>query len=135
MVGVLALILAVVTFGYRKILAVSYDSEYATIRGINVSFYYTLMLVVASLGIVIAMKVVGLILVIAMLTIPVFIAERVSQSLAGMMVASAIISALFTLIGLGISYYFNLSTGATIILVATAGMLLFVVISKIRSML
>ncbi len=135
MVGVLALILAVVTSGYRKILAVSYDSEYATIRGINVPFYYTLMLVVASLGIVIAMKVVGLILVIAMLTIPVFIAERISQSLAGMMIASGIISTLFTLIGLGVSYYFNLSTGATIILVATTGMLLFILISKLRSVL
>lgn len=135
MVGVLALILAVVTSGYRKILAVSYDSEYATIRGINVPFYYTLMLVVASLGIVIAMKVVGLILVIAMLTIPVFIAERISQSLAGMMIASGVISTLFTLIGLGVSYYFNLSTGATIILVATTGMLLFILISKLRSVL
>lgn len=135
MVGVLALILAVVTSGYRKILAVSYDSEYATIRGINVPFYYTLMLVVASLGIVIAMKVVGLILVIAMLTIPVFIAERISQSLAGMMIVSGIISTLFTLIGLGVSYYFNLSTGATIILVATTGMLLFILISKLRSVL
>jgi len=132
MVGVLALILAVVTSGYRKILAVSYDSEYATIRGINVPFYYTLMLVVASLGIVIAMKVVGLILVIAMLTIPVFIAERISQSLAGMMIVSGIISTLFTLIGLGVSYYYNLTSGATIIMVSVVGMILFLLISKLK---
>ncbi len=131
MSAVLVVIFLVILFGYRNILAVSYDSEYATIRGVNVPFYFILTLVISSLGIIMTMKVVGLILVIAMLTIPVFISERISRSLAEMMIYSSIISTTFTIIGLFISYYFNLTTGATIILVSVAGMVVFLAIEKL----
>lgn len=133
MLGVLSIILIVVIFGYRNILAVSYDSEYAHIRGINVGLFYTLILVISSIGIVMTMKVVGLILVIAMLTIPVFIAEKISSSLIGMMIYSGLISIFFTTIGLLVSYFYNLTTGATIILVSVAGMILFLAMQKFGS--
>jgi zinc transport system permease protein len=77
------------------------------------------------------MKVVGLILVIAMLTIPVFIAEKISNSLAGMMIISGLISTFFTIIGLMVSYSYNLTTGATIILVSVVGMILFLLFNQI----
>ncbi|KIM04539.1 MAG: membrane protein [Sulfurovum sp. AS07-7] len=131
MLGVLSIILIFVIFGYRNILAVSYDSEYAHIRGINVGLFYTLILVISSIGIVMTMKVVGLILVISMLTIPVFIAEKISSSLIGMMIYSGLISAFFTIIGLMVSYNYNLTTGATIILVSVIGMILFLTIQKL----
>ncbi|MDD5548725.1 MAG: metal ABC transporter permease, partial [Sulfurovaceae bacterium] len=131
MFSVFVMILIFVIFGYRNILAVSYDSEYAHIRGVNVGLFYTLILVVSSIGIVMTMKVVGLILVISMLTIPVFIAEKISNSLIGMMIVSGLISTLFTIIGLMVSYYYNLTTGATIILVSVVGMILFLTIKKI----
>jgi len=83
--ALLILIVVVVIFWYRPILAVSYDSEYAKLRGIPVRFFYTLILVLSALTVVIAIKVVGLILVIAMLTIPVYIAEKLSGSLWQMM--------------------------------------------------
>jgi len=79
--ALLAGILFVMVFWYRDILAVSYDSEYANLRGVNVRFFYTLILILSALTVVIAIKVVGLILVIAMLTIPVYIAEKLSNSL------------------------------------------------------
>lgn len=132
MLGVLSAIALVVIFGYRNILAVSYDNEYAAIRGINVPFFYTLILIISSLGIVMTMKVVGLILVIAMLTIPVFIAEKLSQSLLGMMVISGLISIFFTITGLIVSYYYNLTTGATIILISAVGMIMFIIFEKIK---
>jgi zinc transport system permease protein len=131
MFSVFVMILIFVIFGYRNILAVSYDSQYAHIRGVNVGLFYTLILVVSSIGIVMTMKVVGLILVISMLTIPVFIAEKISNSLIGMMIVSGLISTLFTIIGLMVSYYYNLTTGATIILVSVVGMILFLAIKKI----
>ncbi|MBD3808846.1 MAG: metal ABC transporter permease, partial [Epsilonproteobacteria bacterium] len=102
-------------------------------RGINVGLFYTLILVVSSIGIVMTMKVVGLILVIAMLTIPVFIAEKISSSLIGMMIYSGLISIFFTTIGLLVSYFYNLTTGATIILVSVAGMILFLAMQKFGS--
>ncbi len=127
----LAVILAVVLWRYREILAVSYDSEFALLRGIPVNFYYTTILVLSALTIVIAIKAVGLILVIAMLTIPVHIAEKIAPSLWQMMLYSALLSLLFTLLGLWFSYRYDLTSGATIILVSAAGLILFTLLRRI----
>jgi zinc transport system permease protein len=114
----LAVIIFVMVFWYRDILAVSYDSEYAALRGVNVEFFYTLILILSALTVVIAIKVVGLILVIAMLTIPVYIAEKLSNSLRSMMVFSGCIATLFTLAGLWFSYTYDLTSGASIIIIS-----------------
>ena len=127
----LAIILFVVVFWHRNLLAVSYDSEYAALRGINVKMFYTLILVLCSLTVVIAMKVVGLILVIALLTIPVYIAEKFSSSLLQMMLGSSILATIFTLGGLYFSYNFNFTSGASIILVAASGLLVFILGEKL----
>ncbi len=114
----LVTIVVTIAWRYREILAVSYDSEYAALRGINVPLVYTAILVLSALTVVVSIKVVGLILVISLLTIPVYIAEKLSASLLGMMGISGLLATLFTLIGLIGSYTFNLSSGAAIILVS-----------------
>ena len=128
----LAVIVTVVTIWYRDILAVSYDSEYALLRGVNVKLFYSLILVLSALTVVIAIKVVGLILVIAMLTMPVYIAERLSNSLYGMMALSGVIATLFTLSGLLFSYSYDLTSGAAIIIISAAGLGGFLLFSKWR---
>ncbi|MGK0255579.1 MAG: zinc transport system permease protein [Arcobacteraceae bacterium] len=127
----LGAIILIVTLFYREILAVSYDSQYASLRGINVKFFYTLILVLSALTVVIAIKVVGLILVIALLTIPIYIGEKLSNSLGMMMFVSGILSSVFTLTGLWFSYQFDLTSGASIILVSAICLSLFLLISKI----
>jgi zinc transport system permease protein len=129
--GLLALIVFIMTFWYRDILAVSYDSEYANLRGINVPFFYTLILVLSALTVVVAIKVVGLILVIALLTIPVYIAEKLSTTLYMMMILSGIFSSIFTLIGLYISYEYDIASGASIILVSALSLFLFLGVNRI----
>jgi zinc transport system permease protein len=77
------------------------------------------MLIVAiALTVVMVMKVVGLILVIALLTIPAAISGQFVKDLKQMMLLSSILGMFFTTLGLGISYFLNLTSGATIILVA-----------------
>jgi zinc transport system permease protein len=76
-----------------------------------------------AVGIVMIIQVVGLILVIALLTIPPYIAEKYSRSLIKMMVLSSLLSAVFTVTGLWFSYELNLTSGASIILVAGIGFL------------
>ncbi len=129
--SLLALIIFIMTFYYRDILAVSYDSEYANLRGINVRFFYTLILVLSALTVVIAIKVVGLILVIALLTIPVYIAEKLSSTLFGMMTLSGLFSSIFTLFGLWFSYEYDVASGASIILVSALSLFLFLGIKKL----
>ncbi len=130
--GLLAIIVLIMTFWYREILAVSYDSEYASLRGINVKFFYTLILVLSALTVVVAIKVVGLILVIALLTIPVYIAEKLSTTLYMMMILSGIFSALFTLSGLWFSYEYDIASGASIILISALTLFLFLGTKKIK---
>ncbi|DAB32818.1 MAG TPA: hypothetical protein CFH79_01835 [Sulfurospirillum sp. UBA11407] len=128
--GLVIVIIFIITFWYRDILAVSYDSEYAKLRGINVNLFYTLILVLSALSVVIAIKVVGLILVIALLTIPIYIAEKLSSSLYMMMFISSLLSAFFTLTGLVVSYTLNLTSGASIILVSAFCMVIFLLFKR-----
>jgi len=130
MAALLVVIVLVVTLRYRDILAVSYDSEYAGLRGVNVRFFYTLILILSALTVVISIKVVGLILVIAMLTIPVYIAEKLSSSLFSMMFISGAIATLFTLVGLWFAYTYDLTSGASIILVSAVSLGIFLLINK-----
>jgi zinc transport system permease protein len=129
--GLLALIVSIMTFWYRDILAVSYDSEYASLRGINVPFFYTLILVLSALTVVVAIKVVGLILVIALLTIPVYIAEKLSTTLYIMMILSGIFSSIFTLLGLYVAYEYDIASGASIILISAISLFLFLGVNRL----
>lgn len=112
------LIISLVGVFYKEILAVSYDSEFAKLRGLNVKFFYTMILILASLCVVAAIKAVGLILVIALLTIPTFIAEVFAKRLSTMMIISSFLAILFTILGLVFSYMYDISSGASIIITA-----------------
>jgi len=131
MSALVVIIVFTTVFWYRDILAVSYDSEYANLRGVHVKTFYTLILVLSALTVVIAIKVVGLILVIALLTIPIYIAERLSNSLYMMMLFSSFISSIFTISGLFVSYMYDLTTGASIIMISALGLFIFLIISYI----
>ena len=112
------LILLAVGYFYNDFLALSYDEDFAQVRGVRVKFLYFLLLAMVALSVVMIIRIVGLILVIALLTIPPYIAEKYSASLRTMMFLSFFLSCFFTTAGLWISYVFNLTSGATIIMVA-----------------
>jgi zinc transport system permease protein len=116
-------ILAVAAF-YKELMALSYDEDFAFVAGVPVRTLYIGLLVMTALSVVMVIRLVGLILVIALLTIPPYIAERLTGSLAWMMVISSVLGVLFTLSGLLISYALDLSSGASIIMVAGAAFFL-----------
>ncbi|MBK6304104.1 MAG: metal ABC transporter permease [Arcobacter sp.] len=115
-------IIAIVVYFYKEILSVSYDSEFASLRGINVKFFYTLILILSALCVVAAIKAVGLILVIALLTIPTYLAETFATKLSSMMIISSILATMFTISGLVVSYFYDISSGASIIMVAVVAL-------------
>jgi len=125
-------VIAIVTYYYNDFLAMSYDDEFARLRNVPVTFLYCLLLAMVALTVVMIIRVVGLILVIALLTIPPFIAEKLTGSLRAMMVLSSILSCLFTSTGLWLSYLFNLTSGATIIMVAAAGFFMSVLWERLK---
>ncbi|MCB2173533.1 metal ABC transporter permease [archaeon] len=132
MLGVGLAIVGIVLFFYNDYLALSYDEEFAQIRGVHVRPLYFLMIAMLAVGIVMIMQVVGLILVIALLTIPPYIAEKYSTSLLKMMLLSSLLSATFTIAGLWLSFAFDLTSGASIIAVAGIGFFVSLGIERLR---
>jgi len=103
---------------YNQFLAVCFDEEFSRLRGVPVEFFYLLLLVLIALTVVLLISVVGIVLVIALLTLPAAVAGRFTRSLAGMMVLAALLSMLFTTGGLAASYGLNLPAGAVTITIA-----------------
>ncbi len=123
MLGLDAVIVAVVVLSYKQLLAVAFDAEFARLRGVHADFFYLLLLSMVALTVVILIQVVGLILVIALLTLPAAIAEQHVRSLGAMMVLATVLSMLFTSGGLALSYQPDLPSGPTVILVAAVSYL------------
>lgn len=130
-IGICALIftLLIILF-YRQLLAISFDAEFASLRGVNARAFYYLLVIMMAFSVVACIQVVGLILVIALITIPPFIAEKFSKKLSVMMILATFISAFFCISGLLLSYYFNLTSGAIIILIASICFFISVLIKK-----
>jgi zinc transport system permease protein len=114
------IIVTVVALLYKELLAVSFDETFSTVENVPVDALHMLLLCLIALTVVMMMRVVGLIMVIALLTIPAAISGQFVRDMKRMMLFASILGALFTTAGLWLSYVLNLTSGATIIL--TAGM-------------
>ena len=118
MLGMDLLLVLVVGLYFRQFVAVAFDEEFARLRGVPVSFFYLLLLCLVAITLVLLIQVVGLILVIALLTLPAATAGFYVHSLGRMMLVSTLLGALLTSSGLALSYAPDLPPGPTIILLA-----------------
>ena len=128
LVGIL--ITVFVIWFYQDLLALSYDEEFARIRGVPIRALYFGLIGMLAVTIVMVIQVVGLILVIALLTIPPFIVEKYAKSLFQMMLGASLLGAAFTISGLWLSYVFDLTSGASIILVAGFAFFLYYFVDR-----
>ena len=118
---VLMLILDLVVFTmvfvfYKQFLVSVFDEEFARLRGINTEFFYILLLCLISISIVLLIQLVGVIMVIALLTLPAAIANQYVSSLHKMFGLSALVCVVLSLLGLAVSYQPDLPTGSVIVL-------------------
>ena len=118
MVALDVLIVALVALFYKELLALSFDETFATVENVPVDAVYLMLLCMIALTVVMMMRVVGLIMVIAMLTVPAAISGQFVKDMKQMMVLSCVLGVLFTVAGLWLSYAWNLTSGAAIILVS-----------------
>ena len=112
------IMVALVVWFYKQLLAISFDETFAAVRNVPVNGIYLVLMGIIALMVVMMMQVVGLILVVALLTMPIAISGQFVRDLKKMMVLASLFSMLFTTAGLWLSYSLNLTSGATIILVA-----------------
>jgi zinc transport system permease protein len=112
-----AIIILVVSLLYKEFLALCFDEEFGTAVGIPTERLYLILLCLIALTVVVLIRVVGIIMVIALLTIPAATARQFTHNLKRMMALSVLLSIVFALCGLWLSYVLDWPSGATIILV------------------
>jgi zinc transport system permease protein len=98
--------------------ASAFDEEFARTRGARTDIVFLVILATVAVAVVLLQTFVGIVMVIAMLTLPAGTASHGSRSLAGMMVGASLLSALFSVAGLMTSWSLDLPAGATVVIIA-----------------
>ena len=118
LLGLDVLVAVIVALFYRRFLAICFDEQQALLQKLPVASLYLLLLCLVAISVVLLIQVVGAILVISMLAIPAAIAGTFTHSLSKMMWIAVLLGALFTFLGMHLSYELNWPPGATISLIS-----------------
>jgi len=106
---------AVFILFYRPILYVAFDEQFARIRGIPVMFINYLLIILVALTIVLSIRTAGIILVLSVLTIPQNVANLFTNRFSHIMTGSVVLGFFASMLGLVLSYWLDIPSGATII--------------------
>ena len=118
-IGLLGVLIAVVGLGLRgPLFAISYDEDAARARGVPVTFLATTLATLTALTVTVSMRVVGLLLVSALMIIPVVSAQLLARSFASTMALASVIGATVSLAGVCLTYFWDLPPGSTIVVLA-----------------
>lgn len=130
-----ALVLLLVVAFYKEFLVISFDPVLAQILRIPDQVFRYLLLVMLAVTVVIALQTVGVGLMVAMLVTPAATASLLTRRLQVMMAVAALIGAASAVIGLYLSYYVSVASGAAIVLVCTAFFMLALVFAPGRGLI
>jgi zinc transport system permease protein len=133
MFGLDICLVVVILLYYKHFEAIAFDEEFARLRGLPVTRLYLVLVCLIAVSVVLLVQLVGLILVIALLTLPAAIAQQYVYNIGRMMILSTVMTAVFCLSGLALSYGPDLPAGATIVLVAATAYLASTFLLKWRA--
>jgi zinc transport system permease protein len=117
---------------YPQIEASAFDEEFAKTRGVRTDLVFVVLLAVTAIAVVLLQTFVGIVMVIAMLTLPSGTAAYLSKNLAGMMIRGTVLAFFFSVLGLAVSWGLDLPSGAVVVLVAGATFLAASAIKGLR---
>lgn len=120
---VVAVVLVFALF-YRPVMYVAFDREYAASQNVPTRWMGYLLAVLIAVTIVISIRVVGIVLLISLLTMPAVIANQMTRSFGRMMVGASVVAVAGTLIGLYASYLLDIPSGAATIFVLTVALII-----------
>jgi ABC-type Mn2+/Zn2+ transport system permease subunit len=125
-------VVGVVLLLFKEFFFMSFDEEMAAVSGVPVGWLYFLLLGLIAVTVIVSIKIVGIILVAALLVIPAAAAFQLTRGFVRMMLLSVLFGVVSGVAGLFISYYADLASGATIVLTAAAIFLLCFALSPKR---
>ena len=128
-VGVAVVIIALYTVFYQKIFACTFDEGFALSSGVNVKLYNSLNAIFVAVIVVVGMRIMGALLISSIITFPALSAMRVCNKYKSCVVLSGIISVLAFLVGISLSFLFDMPTGSSVVVV---NLIIFIVMSIVR---
>jgi zinc transport system permease protein len=128
-------IVLIVAFCYKQLLALTFDEEFARISGVPTERLYVLLLVLIALTVVLLLKVVGVVLAIALLTIPATISSLFTHNMKRMMSLAVLVGMVLVTTGLIVSVQYDLDPGAPIVIVSGIGLILALTAKRLWSRL
>ncbi|MCX6716912.1 MAG: metal ABC transporter permease [Candidatus Taylorbacteria bacterium] len=121
MIAILAVVVIVILFAfYKELVAISFDEESAKVNGIPVKLINTVLIILSALTVSISIPIVGILLISALIVVPVVTALQLRVSFAKTILYAEIFSLFGVVAGIFASFYLNLSTGGTIVLIMLA---------------
>ncbi len=115
---------------YNQLLSIAFDEEFARIRGIKTSLFQIMLILLISMTVLLLITIVGIVMVIALLTIPPAISGLFAKRLKGMMLLSILLCSFFMTAGLYASYIWKLPTGSVIVLLSGMGYFISLIVVK-----
>lgn len=124
------IIIVCLVFCYHDIFSVTFDEDFARASGTKVGVYKTVLSLLTSLVVVLGMRLMGTLLISSLIIFPSLTAMRVFKSFKGVVVASALISVFSFVLGLAVSYFSDIATGASIVLTNAVLFVIFFAVGK-----
>lgn len=128
-VSIIVLILFIVY--YRKLFVVTFDEDFSRAIGLKTGRYTNLIAILTAVVIVVGMRMMGTLLISSIIIFPSLTAMRIFKSFKSVVISSGVISVLCFLMGILLSYMYNISTGAMIVIVNLILFLILTLLSKI----
>lgn len=125
------LVFAIILIFYKELVALSFDEEHATVSGIHAKRIHFLFIILTALVIAASIRIVGVLLVSALMTLPVASAMRLAKGFKQMVVISIILGEIAVIGGLISGYYFNIPPGGTIVVISIFILLIILSLNKI----
>lgn len=130
-----ALVLFTFLLFYRRIFAVTFDESFARATGLSAGFYNMLIAALTAITIVLGMRLMGAMLISALIVFPTMTATRLCKSFRSVSITAALVSAVCFIVGMSVSYLHATPAGASIVLANALAFVLFFAISKVRALL
>jgi zinc transport system permease protein len=130
--GIAVIVAAVILLLYKELFLLSFDEEYAKVSGIPAKTIHLLFMVLIALVISAAMRIVGIMLVSALITLPVAASIRISRGFKQTILFSVLFGEISVLGGLVTAFYLNLPPGGTIVVISIVILLLAVYMKRFR---
>ncbi|QNK86502.1 MULTISPECIES: metal ABC transporter permease [unclassified Sporosarcina] len=126
------IVITYIRFLYKELFALSFDGEYAKVSGINSRYIQMVFMIIVALVIGASMRIVGILLVSSLMTIPVAAAIQLAKSFKSAMIYSIIFGELAVIIGLVSAYYLDIAPGGTIVVTSIVILLVVLALKKIQ---